>query len=58
LVIIADKEMSLLLLYNGLILAMGYFILSTIPSLFEIIYGFDEIKLGLIYIPLVVIVHS
>jgi hypothetical protein len=31
LAIIADKEMSLLLLYNGLILSTNYFILSAIP---------------------------
>lgn len=46
-----DKEASIVLLANGLSFA-GYFAVATaIPSQFARIYGFDDLKIGLCFIP-------
>lgn len=51
LVIIADKEAGLVLFSNGLVFACLHAILTGMPSQFTEIYGFDEIQLGLAFIP-------
>ena len=51
LVIAADKESSLILFCSGLLVAILYATTTGIPYLFGKIYGFDELQLGLVYIP-------
>ena len=51
LVIIADKESAIILACGGLVVACLYAVNTGIPSQFGAIYGFDEIKLGLVFIP-------
>ena len=51
LVIAADKEAALILFCGGLIVSLLYATTTGIPSLFGRIYGFGELKLGLVYIP-------
>ncbi|AEO69113.1 b678dddd-d512-439b-891c-5d6061285b37 [Thermothielavioides terrestris] len=47
-----DKEASIVLLVNGISYA-GYFAIATaIPSQFAKIYGFDDLKIGLCFIPI------
>ncbi|KAK4034964.1 major facilitator superfamily domain-containing protein [Parachaetomium inaequale] len=49
--ICADKEASIVLLANGIIFA-GYSALgSAIPSQFQALYGFDDLHIGLCFIP-------
>ena len=51
LVIAADKESGLILFCSGLLVAIMYATTTGIPYLFGKIYGFDELQLGLVYIP-------
>ncbi len=51
LVIIADKESAIILACGGLVVACLYAVNTGIPSLFGAIYGFDEIRIGLVFIP-------
>lgn len=51
LVIVGDKESALILFCSGLLVAILYATTTGIPYLFEKIYGFDELQLGLVYIP-------
>ena len=51
LVIATDKEGALILFCGGLIIALLYAIITGIPSQFAKTYGFDELQLGLVYIP-------
>ena len=51
LLIAGDKESGLILFCCGLIVAVLYAITTGIPYLFGKIYGFDELRLGLVYIP-------
>lgn len=51
LVIAGDKESGLILFCSGLLVAILYATTTGIPSLFGKIYGFDELQLGLVYIP-------
>lgn len=51
LVIAADKESGLILFCSGLLVAILYATTTGIPYLFGKIYGFDELQLGLVYIP-------
>lgn len=51
LVIATDKEGALILFCGGLIVALLYATTTAIPSQFGKIYGFDELQLGLVYIP-------
>ena len=51
LVIIADKESAIILVCGGLVVACLYAVNTGIPSQFGSIYGFDELKLGLVFIP-------
>ena len=49
--IINDKETALLLLSNALLFAGFYDVTATIPSLYQQIYGFNDLQIGLCYIP-------
>lgn len=49
--IIADKENAALLFYNAILFAVFYDITATIPSLYQQIYGLNDLKIGLCYIP-------
>ena len=51
LVIAGDKESGLILFCSGLLVAILYATTTGIPSLFGRIYGFNELELGLVYIP-------
>ena len=51
LVIAGDKESGLILFCSGLLIAILYAVTTGIPYLFGKIYGFDELQLGLVYIP-------
>ncbi|KAL2041487.1 hypothetical protein N7G274_005869 [Stereocaulon virgatum] len=51
LVIATDKEGALILFCGGLNVALLYAITTGIPSQFGKIYGFNELQLGLVYIP-------
>lgn len=49
--IAGDKESGLILFCSGLLVAILYATTTGIPYLFGKIYGFDELQLGLVYIP-------
>lgn len=49
--IILDKENAPLLFYNAFLFAAFYDVTATIPSQFQKIYGFNELQIGLCYIP-------
>ena len=51
LVIAGDTESALILFCSGLLVAILYATLTGVPYLFGKIYGFDELRLGLVYIP-------
>ena len=51
LVIIADKEAGLILFCSGLVVACLYAVNTGIPSQFNKVYGFNEIQIGLVFIP-------
>lgn len=46
-----DRENALLLFYNAFLFAAFYDITATIPSQFSRIYGFNDLQIGLCYIP-------
>ncbi|KAI0191626.1 major facilitator superfamily domain-containing protein [Astrocystis sublimbata] len=50
--IVFEKMMFLLLMYSSLIYAGFYAVATAIPAQFSILYGFDGLKIGLVYIPL------
>ncbi|KAI1171997.1 MFS general substrate transporter [Nemania sp. FL0916] len=52
LLILFEKEMFLLLMYSSLIYAGFYAVATAIPAQFSQLYGFDGLKIGLVYIPL------
>ena len=50
--IVSEKESAILLVYNGLFFN-GYMVLSTVwPYMLKTYYGYDELKVGLCYLPL------
>jgi len=49
--IIMEKDVGVVLLYNSLIYTAFYDIMATIPSLYKEIYGFNDLQVGLCYIP-------
>lgn len=51
LIIAGDKESGLILFCSGLLVAILYATTTGIPYLFGKIYGFDELQLGLVYLP-------
>jgi len=46
-----EKDISLLLFYNSIVYTAFYCITSTIPQIFEQIYGFNTLQIGLCFIP-------
>ncbi|KAL4801642.1 major facilitator superfamily domain-containing protein [Aspergillus unguis] len=50
--IIVEKDISLLLLVNAIIFAGYYDITAAMPSLFAEVYGYNDIHIGLCYLPL------
>lgn len=50
--VLADKEQFLLLFYAGVIYAGFYAISATITTQFRAIYGLNDLKLGLCFIPI------
>ncbi|KAI2603819.1 MFS general substrate transporter [Hypoxylon fragiforme] len=52
LVLLCEKELSLLFLYGGFIFAGVYAVATAVPTLFSEIYGFDGFKVGLVYLPM------
>ena len=51
LIIATDKEAALILFCGGVTVALFYAMTTAIPSQFGRIYGFDELQLGLVYVP-------
>ncbi len=49
--IIVEKDVAMILIYNALVYAAYYNVTTSLPSLFEEIYGFDELQIGLAFIP-------
>jgi MFS family permease len=49
--IVIEKDVALILTYNCLIYTTFYDIAASIPSLFSEIYGFNDLQIGLCYIP-------
>ncbi|TVY32201.1 Itaconate transport protein [Lachnellula subtilissima] len=49
--IIMEKDMAVVLFYNALIYTAFYDMISSIPQQFEEIYGFNDLQIGLCYIP-------
>ncbi|KAI1774630.1 MFS general substrate transporter [Hypoxylon cercidicola] len=54
LVLLCEKELSLLFVYGGFVFAGVYAVATAVPTLFADIYGFDGLKVGLIYLPMAV----
>ncbi|KAI1464218.1 MFS general substrate transporter [Daldinia caldariorum] len=54
LILICEKELSLLFMYGGFVFAGVYAVATAVPTLFADIYGFDGLKVGLIYLPMAV----
>ena len=49
--IVLEKDVGMLLLYNSLVYTAFYDVTATIPSLFAEIYGFNDLQIGLAFIP-------
>jgi multidrug resistance protein len=49
--IIMEKDVAVVLLYNSLIYTAFYDIVASIPQLFQEIYGFNDLQIGLCYLP-------
>lgn len=48
--VLLEKDVGIVVVYNGLILAVYYDIVASLPSLFKAIYGFDDLHIGLCYL--------
>lgn len=46
-----EKDMAVLLFYNAMIYTTFYCIISSIPQLFQEMYSFNDLQIGLCYIP-------
>ncbi|KAL1598890.1 hypothetical protein SLS60_008033 [Paraconiothyrium brasiliense] len=49
--VIGQKDAGLLLFYNSLVYTAFYTVISSAPYLFEEIYGFNDLQIGLSFIP-------
>jgi MFS family permease len=49
--IIMEKDVGIVLVYNALIYTAFYDVIASIPQLFQEIYGFNNLQIGLCYIP-------
>lgn len=50
--VVMEKDMSLLLLYNSLCFTSFYCVAASVPYLFQKVYRFNELKIGLSFIPM------
>lgn len=46
--IIAEKDVAIILIYNSLVYTAFYDVLATFPSLFEEIYGYNDLQIGVL----------
>jgi MFS family permease len=51
LAIVAQKDISILLFCNAILFAGFYDVSATIPSIYNELYGLDDLQIGLCYIP-------
>ena len=49
--IIVEKDMAVVLIYNALIYTAFYDIMASLPKLFQEIYHFNDLQIGLCYLP-------
>jgi multidrug resistance protein len=49
--IILEKDVTVVLLYNALIYTTFYDMIASLPNLFQEIYGFNDLQIGLCYLP-------
>ncbi|KAF2275675.1 MFS general substrate transporter [Westerdykella ornata] len=49
--VIKQKDVGLLLLYSSLVYTASYTVIASCPYLFEAVYGFNDLQLGLAFIP-------
>ena len=49
--IIMEKDVGMLLFYNSLVYTAFYDVTASLPSLFAAIYGFNDLQIGLSFIP-------
>lgn len=49
--IIKEKDVALLLFYNSIVYCAFYDVMASAPQLFEQIYGFDSLQIGLSFLP-------
>jgi len=49
--VILEKDVGLILLYNSLVYTAFYDVTASLPSLFATIYGFNDLQIGLSFIP-------
>lgn len=49
--IVMEKDMAVILFYNALLYTAFYDVTASIPSLFQEIYGFNDLQIGLCYLP-------
>jgi predicted MFS family arabinose efflux permease len=49
--IITGKDMAMVLIYNSLIYTAFYDVVASIPQLFQEIYNFNDLQIGLCYLP-------
>lgn len=49
--LLLEKDVALILFYNSLIYTAYYDIMASLPALFSEIYGFNNLQVGLCYIP-------
>ena len=49
--LLADKETAILLIYNAILFAGFYDVTASLPSLFAEIYSFNDLQIGLCYLP-------
>ena len=50
-IIIMEKDVAIILVYNALVYTAWYDVATSLPSLFGKIYGFNDLQLGLAFIP-------
>jgi multidrug resistance protein len=49
--IVMEKDMAVILLYNALLYTAFYDVTASVPSIFQEIYGFNDLQVGLCYVP-------
>lgn len=49
--IIMEKDVGMILLYNSLVYTAFYDVIASLPSQFQEIYGFNQLQIGLCFIP-------